>query len=386
MRAERPLRVALVPSAYYPHVGGIEEMTRRLGVELQRRGHVVLIVTNRWPSTASASEVLDGIHVRRLAFELPAASTGAISRFVKVAPRTAVVVTRLLRSWKPDVVHLMGAGPNAVYVSALRRVLPGAVVLSVHGEFRNDAHQGFDQSRSLLFALRRLLRHAAAVTAPSGTVLEEIAERLVIEAPTSVIPNAVEPDEFRKAGPPPEGLGRYVFTAGRLVEQKGIDVLLRAYARAREGLAGQKLVIAGDGPERAALARLSSELGVGDDVVFLGSVDRRRLAALMSGAEIFAFASRQEAFGLALLEAMAAGTPAVATRVGGIPEFARHGDNALLVAAEDAAELADALVALAGDAQLRARLAAAGRSQAERYAWNEVIRRWESLYAEVVGA
>lgn len=386
MTPERSLRVLLAPSAYYPHTGGIEELTRRLVLELELRGHRAMVLTNRWPPETAAREVLDGVRVRRLALELPGRHPRRALRFAATAPRSAVGVLRCLSAFRPDVIHVNGAGPNAAYLAALRPLVRAPIVFTAHGEFRNDAYAVFERSRLLRGALAAMLRHAAAVTAPSRIVLEELADELELVAPATVIPNAVDAEEIRGALPAPHGSGPYVFTAGRLVREKGLDVLLRAYAHAGKALEGHRLVIAGEGPEREALERQAAELGLATHVEFLGAVGRSRLGALLCGADAFAFPSRREAFGIALLEAMAAGTPAVAARVGGIPEFAEHERNALLVDPDDPAALAAALVRLLGDEALSARLAAEGSARAELHSWARLTPRWERLYREVGGA
>lgn len=381
----RTLRILLVPSAYYPHAGGIEEMTRRLALELLRRGHEPLILTNRWPADTAAAELMDEVPVRRVHFELPAMNLRALRRWVSAAPPAAYKTLALVRDFRPAVIHLMGAGPNAAYLAALRPLLAAPLVLSVHGEFRNDAHGAFEQSLTLRLALRSLLRRATIVTACSQVALDEIRERLPITVPALVLPNAIEPGEF--GGPHREtgARGAYVLAAGRLVRQKGIDLLLRAWRQSRDELAAHRLLIAGDGPERGRLQELADRLGLGARVSFLGTVERARLVELMLGAAAFAFPSRQEAFGLALLEAMAAGTPAVATRVGGIPEFASDGESALLVAPENSAELSRALVRLLSDPCLRDRLIAGGRAQASLYSWERIGTRYDQLYAKLAG-
>lgn len=379
MSAElQPLRVLLSPSAYYPHVGGIEELTRRLALELGELGHEALVLTNRWPDGTVAEETLDGVRVRRLPLELPAASPRALVRFARVAPGSALALRRLLRSFRPDVVHAIGAGPNAAYLAALRA---RPLVFTAQGEFGADAHRAFERSRSLRAGLARVLRSADAVTACSQFVLDELERSFELHAPTSVVANGVSPSEFDLPRPARNGLGRYVFAAGRLVEQKAFDVLVRAFAEAQPRLDGRRLVVAGDGPLRDELEGLAARLGIGGSVTLLGSVGRPRLAELMRGADAFAFPSRHEAFGIALLEAMAAGTPAVAARAGGIAEFAE--DAAFLVAPDDAAALADGLARVVTNAELRARLVGAGLAQAERLSWSRIVPRYVELYREV---
>ena len=152
------------------------------------------------------------------------------------------------------------------------------------------------------------------------------------------------PRSLRTAAVEAIGFGRYILGVGRLVPQKGFDVLLEAFAITE--LPGTSLVIAGEGFERDALVRRAAKLGIVDRVHLVGAVGRGQLVALMLGATVFALPSRGEAFGIALLEAMAAGVPAVAAAVGGVPEMARNGENALVVEVENAEALSSALARL----------------------------------------
>jgi glycogen synthase len=375
--SSRRLRVLLVPSAYYPHVGGIEEATRQLALALSDRGHNIAVLTNQWPAGVRRSEVLDGIEVTRLAFPLPAMQPFAAARFLATSPAAALALLRHIHRWHPDVAHVIGAGPQSVYLACLRSLLGSRLVFTAQGEQTFDARGVFARSATLRAGLRRVLREADAVTACSAFVMRHLVEAETIRAPTYVIPNGVEPDEFAEASPEHD-LGPYVLAVGRLVPQKGFDVLVDAFTS--EQLAGLNLVLVGDGFERARLETRAVELGLDSRVQFLGSVDRPRLARLLRGACVFAFPSRGEAFGIALLEAMAAGVPAVAAAAGGIPEFARDGENALLVQPEDASALAEAIARLASDTGLRDRLVVGGRATATELAWSRIADRYEGVY------
>ena len=376
----RRLRVLLSPSAYFPHVGGIEEITRRLALGLEARGHDVVVCTNRWPDGTARAETLDGVRVRRIPFVLP--GRRGLARFCARAPLSAVELLRLARP--ADVVHLVGAGPNAVYVAALRRALGVPVVLTAQGEFRNDAHRAYERSLSLRYGLRTLLRSADAVTAPARRTLDELGEAFDIRARREVIPNGVAVEEYATAERDGDGLGRYVLATGRLVDEKGFDILLDAFAQARPRLGGRRLVLAGDGHLRGELEAQAARLGLSSDVTFLGSVDRSRVASLLRGADFFALSSRREALPLALFEAMAAGAPAIAAAAGGVAEYAADGVNALVVAPDDRAALADALVRLAEDEALRERLRAGAAETARSLDWERVVERYEALYLEVL--
>lgn len=371
------LRVILAPSAYYPHVGGIEELTRQLGLSLRARGHEVAVLTNRWPEGVPRSDVIDGIAVTRLRFPLPAARLPAAARFVRESPPAALELVRHVRRSRADVVHVIGAGPQCAYLAAFRRLLGARLVFTAQGELTFDPHGAFERSAALRAGLRRALRKADVVTACSEFVMRGLAEFEEIRAPSFVIPNGVEPNDFAGVSPATE-LGPYVLGVGRLVPQKGFDVLIDAFAS--DELLELSLVLAGEGFERDRLQARATELGIDSRIRFAGAVDRSRVAELLRGARVFAFPSRREPFGIALLEAMAAGAPAVATAAGGVPEFACDGENALLVQPDDAKALAAAIARFAFDSELRDRVITGGLATAEAHAWGRIAARYEGIY------
>ena len=183
----------------------------------------------------------------------------------------------------------------------------------------------------------RLFEHADRFVAVSERHRAAL-ERLGLPSePTVTLPNFVPDAQFADEASPE--LGRYAFVEGRLVREKGFDPAVIA-ARA----AGVPLVVAGDGPERATLQELAS----GGDVRFTGAVDQAELARLRAGASVAVVPSRSaETFGLAAAEAMAAGLPVAASRVGALPELV--GEEGL-VAPGDVGALAEAVTRLAGDA------------------------------------
>src|SRR5207245_2236045 len=153
----------------------------------------------------------------------------------------------------------------------------------------------------------------------------------------------------------------YVAAVGRLVPQKGFDVLLEAFARL--DAPEVDLLIAGDGPERRRLEALRERLGLGARVHLLGAVDRATVASLYRGARLVACPSRWEGLPLVCLEAMASGRAVVASRVDGIPDAVGDGETGLLVPPEDPVVLAAALGALLEDGPRRERRAGRRRAR-----------------------
>lgn len=171
-------------------------------------------------------------------------------------------------------------------------------------------------------------------------------------------------------------------TVCRLVEpKKGLSVLLRALAeiRRREGTPLCQLLIVGDGPARRMLRDLSERLGVAAWVKFAGS--RRDIPRVLPLLDAFVMPSLYEGFGIAILEAMAAGKPVVATSVGGIPEFVKDGETGLLVKPGDAVALAEAMTKLLRDPDLARRMGSKGRDHAkDNFGIATVVRQHEEVY------
>jgi glycosyltransferase involved in cell wall biosynthesis len=170
---------------------------------------------------------------------------------------------------------------------------------------------------------------------------------------------------------------------GRVVPIKRLDVLLRAVAAARASDPRIRLALVGDGEERGGLERLAGELGIAADVFFLGY--RRELHSVFSASDVAVLSSDNEGTPVSLIEAAAAGLPAVATDVGGVHEVVGE-DTGVLVPPRDAGALAGALVAMAGDEARRRSLGRAARARAiERYGAERLLRDVDALYRELAG-
>ena len=374
------VRVLLAPSAYYPHVGGIEELTRQLALALAVKGHETSILTNRWPGGVAESELLDGVQVTRLAFPLPAAHAISAIRFLATAPSAVRAVASFIRGSQPDVVHVIGAGPQSVYLGMLARRLGAPLVFTTGGELTFDAHGAFERSATLRAGLRRTVHQARIITACSDFTLKNLEKFVQPRSPSFVVPNGVDLEEFASRSDQEIGFEPFILGVGRLVPQKGFDVLLDAFATS--DLPEMNLVIAGEGFEREALMQRASRLGIVGRVHLVGAVGRGKLVALMHSATAFALPSRGEPFGIALLEAMAAGVPSVATDAGGVPELARDGENALVVAPDNPGALSSALARLVNDGELRTRLSARGRETARGLTWSRIAERYEAAYED----
>jgi glycosyltransferase involved in cell wall biosynthesis len=226
---------------------------------------------------------------------------------------------------------------------------------------------------------RRLLYPTAARVVVQTESVATWARRLVPADRVRVIPNFV-----RDLPTAPDAASREplsLLAVGRLGQEKGFDVLLRAFAASGAAARGARLTILGEGPERGALAKLAGELEISQAVEMPGVVkDPERW---MTRCSVFVLSSRYEGFPNVLLEAMAMGCPVIATDCDSGPrEIVRSEENGLLVPPEDVGALAAAIRRFLGDAELRQRLGGAALAVRQRFAKDAILRQWYELIGE----
>lgn len=381
-------RIALLPSAYAPAVGGVEELTRHLALTLSAGGDAVEVWTPKEVAEGPpVTEELDGLVVRRFAFPLPGRRPRALAHAATRGARTLADLRAAVRAFRPDVLHVQCFGPNGAYATALAAVARVPLVVTLQGETVMDDHDVFEHSVVLRRALRTALRRASAVSGCSQFTLDDAVARFGLErARGTVIFNGVDPGAaVAPRGGPPVAPGRYVLALGRVVEKKGFDLLLDAFCDVAPAQPDVDLVIGGDGAALDALRRRAADAGLGDRVHFPGRLSRHAVAGAMAGADLFVMPSRLEPFGIVVLEAWRAGTPVVATSRGGPPEFVRDGIDGALVDPFDRAAFAEALRRLLADGERRAAMAVAGRARVAEFAWPAIAGRYRALYATASG-
>lgn len=340
--------------------GGLERVVYLLAREMVRKGHEVIICCyDRLGAMAAAAEEAGARVV--LVPRKPGIDLGYIG-----------CLAEWLREVRADVLHMHNE--TALFYGTLAGRRAGVPVLLY------TEHDGAFPRRWAVRLINRFLvrRLRQAVAVSEAVRALWCREDGIDPARVRVIPNGV-PDPLRErqgTHPPREG-GQRIGSVGRLSIEKGVDVLIRAFALAARELPHAELVIVGDGPERAALESLTAELALADRVRFLGQ--RSDVWDQLAGLDVFVLPSRSEGMPMALLEAMATGLPVVSTSVGGIPEALADGRSGLLVPPENPTVMASAIVRLLSDRPLAQRLAREARSTFEqRYELSRMVDAYES--------
>ena len=300
-----------------------------------------------------------GVHVRALAAHCVAAGDEVeiVPVDVRRHPGQIWALRRKLVRERPDVVHAHGikaAGAVNLALLGVRRSVRPRRVVTLHNAVGARVLEtlAVRPADVVLGASADLVERAKSLGAKQAAFVP-------VPAPPSAPPSRSRSDMREELGVGADE--SLLLSVGRLAPQKSMSVLLAAVESLGWAPSPVRLVIAGDGPERAALA---ARIAAGRlPVTLLGG--REDVADLLAAADVFVLASRWEARALAVQEAMRAGVPVVATAVGGLPELV--GDAAVLVPCNDAPALAEAVRGLLADPPRRARLAAAGPARASTW-------------------
>jgi len=245
--------------------------------------------------------------------------------------------------------------------------------------------QGSDVYRAMRMPLagalgRSALRSARKVIALSRSLADAVVAQGVDPHKVAVIPNGVDAKLFAPSGVPREPV---VLFAGSLIERKGVRILIEAMALVRHRYPAFNLVLIGDGPQRAELESLAASSGLAASVRFTGSLAPEEVARWMRRSELFVLPSLEEGQGVAMLEALASGTPCVATSVGGIPDVLSPEWGALVPPGDPQALASAALDLLEHADHRRGMEKQAAAAVRDRYDWPVIARRILGVYAEV---
>ena len=364
------MRVLFWSGAFWPVIGGIEVRAARLLPALQRRGYEFIVVAGQSSPDLPPEAKFGGIPVYRFPFRSDAKNLDEL-----LAIRQQI--TQLKRAFAPDLVHRTGFAVDSLFCLITANVHPAPLLVTLTNDLRV-------QSEAQDTVLTRLLRSADWVSSVSAAALAQ-ARQLVPEIipHSSAIHNGLDTAAYMPTPLPTET--PQLLCLGRLVPQKGIDNALVALASVLKRFPQTRLVIAGDGPERAGLEQQAARLGLTKAVEFLGWVPPQQVPAVLGSATVVVMPSRWEGLPNVALQAALMARPVVGTRVGGLTEIVEHQQTGLLVEKENNSALADAILFLLDHPKTAAQMGQAARVRVQQeFSWERYVDAYDALYRNLI--
>lgn len=362
--------------------GGISTVVARLTGEFEKKGHRVTIFVADRENCLRQIETLKNTPVYGMYLRSPVSSNHPIRAVIMYYlwfPLTVIQLLWFTRCARLDAILIQYPLPAMYYFGIVKQLWRGVLFVTYQG---NDAHDLSLWNPREQRLVRSLLEKADMVLGVSRTLLSKVesAFKGLQFKRRQLLPNGAPLDviEAVDGGSVDPSLPvNYLLTAGHLIHRKGIDIVIASLQEAKQRGVCLDLVVAGDGPERENLIRQSDELGVADQVTFLGNQTHEQVLRLMKSCLAFVLASRAEGMPLVIAEAMACGKAVVASNVDGIPEIVQDGITGILVPPNNPDALAAGLIRLYADSGLRETLSTRGKEWACReYNWEGIAARY----------
>jgi glycosyltransferase involved in cell wall biosynthesis len=365
--AHDPLMKVLIVVPWDEEPGGVVSVAENLASYLQDKGHEVLFFHPGPNVLLRTGRKRSGFLKAQLRLGFPFAQPRPLVSAIAFPFLSPIVLAQLL--WflirrRIQIVNIHYPIDNFFYFALCRHLLGVPLVSSLHGA---DAFQSDGTRKNSYTPAFRLLIHSSdRIILPSDTYRSRFADAFPRKSNKTIsIHNGVDTSRFVRSPNPLAAAEaeRYLLSIAALYRWKGVDLLLRAAQPLLAADRALRLVIAGDGPLRAELESQASALGIGEQTRFLGTTPPMGIVTLLHGCEIFVLPSREESFGLVVIEAMACAKPVVATAVGGVPEIVEHEKTGILVKPDDPEALTEGLRRLLGSRELRQTVAENGHKR-----------------------
>lgn len=365
----------------YPTFGGSGVLATELGKALADKGYGIHFITYQQPVRLTGFSANIFYHEVRVPayplFDFPPYETALASTLVDVVKNNNV-----------DLLHVHYAIPHASAAFMAKQILADE---NIHVPFITTLH-GTDitlvgRDKTYAPVVTFSLNKSDAITAVSDNLRKETLEHFNIQKEISVIHNfvdikrfAVKPMDAFKKVIAPNG-EKVILHASNFRKVKRIADVIYTFNKIQKTIPS-KLLLVGDGPERHMAEELCRELGIFEETRFVGK--QQDMEDIYAIADLFLLPSEYESFGLAALEAMAAGTPVIATNAGGIPEIITHNKNGFLSDVGDVENMSQHAISLLGNNNMLQAFSAAARKQAETFDIHNVVPQYESLYEKVL--
>ena len=362
------MRVMFWSGTFWPNIGGVEVLAAKFLPALRERGYEYIVVAPKTHSSLPDEGQYSGIPIYRFPFR-----NDLSERSIDHLIATRQKIMALKRAFAPTLIHINAVGAENFFHLTTTEAHRAPVLVTLHGKWPAQADT----------IVKDMLVHADWVVGCSSAIIEE-GRKLAAEITprSSVIYNAVEVPSL-SAAPLPFNPPR-LLCLGRAAHEKGFDLVLSAFGSIIRRFPEARLVIAGDGPERAALETQATDQGISEAVEFSGWVSPMRVAELINSSTLVVIPSRQDSLPLVALEAALMARPLVVSRVGGLPEVVMHQEGGLIVDKEDIDGFASAVSFLLGHPDVAVEMGEASRRRVQAvFTWDRHLEAYDAIYRKL---
>lgn len=365
---EKKKKLILLSAFYEPYMSGAEQMVKEI-LERLGGGYETVLITGRFDRGLSERE-------ERPTFKLIRVGIGHKQIDKLLYPLLAALKARKL---KPDIVHAVMESYAGGALVLVKYFYPRAKrILTLQS---GDLDSEIKQSRRLLKLFWRPIHRSPHVVTAISSFLARRAEELGVSRDKIFItPNGVDLSRI-PAGT--EKIRERVICVARLSWEKGLDYLIKAWPEVLKTAPGAKLVLVGEGDKRGEIENLIKEFGISDSVELKGNLPHEQTLEEIKKSEIFICPSLAEGLGIVFIEAQACGVPPIGTRVGGIPDVIKDGENGLLIEPKSSPAIAEAVKKLLTDKELAARLLVRALETVKKYNWDNIVRQIDEFYKKI---
>ncbi len=368
------MRILYFVHLFWPNIGGIETLSMNTLPLLQQKGHDCIVVTSTSTRAIEPKDSYKGIPLHRLPM-IDVLRQQDIRQFLSIRRK----LSEILQDFQPDLVHVhFGGVPVSIFLPDMTDNHQASTLVTLHAGIA-----GMKTGPDTL--LGKLLSCSTRVIAVSDAVKESaLAVMPALEEKISRIYNGIPLPKIMPAKL--DFLTPRFLCIGRMVEEKGFDVMIDAFKSIHQAYPKAQLFLAGDGPVRKDLEKRTAEYGLEDKIHFLGWIFPDEIPSLINRSEVVVVPSRwQEPFGLVAIEAALMRRPVIAARVGGLKEIIQNHVTGILFERENVVELAQALSLVLSNPTLGEDLGRAAQQHAvEQFSMERYVEQYDMLYNALI--
>lgn len=288
----------------------------------------------------------------------------------------------------PDLIHLNHTYPPYSFITQL----PIPCIITVHGLTSLRVKRVYTKNSRLLLKTffkfkmfepyfeKKALQSATSIIPVSLWMKSQIDDIIGLDSKTVFIPNGIDYEKYCANESSDNLIHPSILFVGRLIEIKGVDILIKALSIVKTSYPKIHLYVGGDGNQCKNLRLLTSELDLINNITFLNFMPENEVIQMLSSADIFVLPSRFENAPMALMEALASGVPVIASNVGGIPHILDNGRIGILFQSENPEDLAQKIIKLLNDPKFGERLSGIGKEMLKEYSWDMIVEKTVDLY------